>query len=58
MNFQFLIVLASKEGNWHTTHWVNTVNAISAMYIAEALYGDKFVVESVSEAKYDLVIVK
>ena len=58
MNFQFLIVLASREGAWHTTQWVNTVNAISAMYIAEALYGDKFIVESVSEAKYDLIVVE
>lgn len=58
MNIQFLIVLASREGAWHTTKWVNTANAISAMYIAEALYGDKFIVESVSEARYDLVVVK
>ena len=58
MNIQFIIVLASKEGVWHITRWVNTANAISAMYIAEALYGDKFIVESVSEARYDLVVVE
>ena len=56
MNIQFIIVLASKEGVWHTTQWVNTANAVSAKYIVEALYGDKFVVESVSEAKYDLIV--
>ena len=58
MNFQFLIVLASREGAWHTTHWVNTANAISARYIAEAIYGDRFTVESVKEARYDLVVVR
>lgn len=58
MNIQFCVVLVSKTGVWHTTHWVNTANAISAQFIAEAIYGDRFVVESVSEAKYNLIIVK
>lgn len=58
MNIQFCIVLASRNGCWHTTHWVNTANAISARYIAEAIYGDRFVVESVKEARYDLVVVR
>lgn len=58
MNIQFCIVLASKQGVWHTTQWVNTANAISARYIAEAIYGDRFIVESVVEARYDLVVVR
>lgn len=58
MNIQFCIVLASRNGCWHTTHWVNTANASSARYIAEAIYGDRFIVESVIEARYDLVVVR
>ena len=48
---QFIIRLLSATGE-HATQFVNTNNLFSANVIAEAIYGDKWKIVSVSEVPF------